>query len=288
MNALGARNPADYAGGLTSFGGRGLLVFGMLLLTSAVACSTITPRPTGGSAPVSPNQAVGETRPAVPAQAIIRPPGTQPSESGLTVYGESIVRTDPDLATVTIGVQTTGKTAREAQDANTPLIAAVIARLKTLGTVETDLRTSGANLSPVFNPTQRDRVESYTASNTVVVTIRDIKRVGEYLDAAVTAGANQVQGIQFGLREDNPAKKQALEEAVKGARTKGDIIAGAAGLRIIGFQSLTDESSLGPITMSQDSAPRAAMSAPALRADVPIQAGQLSVMGRVRIVYTVQ
>ena len=265
-----------------------MAIIGMTLLTAAVACSNLAPVPAGGAAPVVPSQKPGEVRAAAPSQAIIRPPTTQPSETGLTVYGESIVRTDPDLATVTIGVQTTGKTAREAQDANTPLIAAVIARLKALGTVDADLRTSGASLSPMFNNNQRDKIDSYTANNTVVVTIRDIKRVGEYLDAAVTAGANQVQGIQFGLKEDNPAKKQALEEAVKGARTKADIIAAAAGLRITGFQSLTDESSLGPITMNQDSGGRAVMAAPALRADVPIQAGQLSVMGRVRIVYALQ
>jgi uncharacterized protein YggE len=162
----------------------------------------------------------------------------------------------------------------------------VLAALKRLGVKDEDLRTSGVSLQPNYGR-QPDQIDGYIATNSVSVTVQDVKRVGEFLDATVTAGANQAGGIQFGIKDDTAFRRQALEQAVKGARARADAIAGAAGLRVVGIQSLTDVSS--GATPPPLPGPRlAAAAADGASAQVPVQPGQLTVTARVQVVYAVQ
>jgi hypothetical protein len=160
---------------------------------------------------------------------------------------------------------------------------AVIAAVRTAGVAETDLRTTGINLNPVYDrqPTQ---VVGYVAQNQVRVTVRDVARTGILLDAAVSAGANLAGQVQFGVRDESPMRRQALEQAVRDARARAEAIATAAGLRVTGVQSLQDESPSGPT--APEFAPRGAMLA-ADAGPVPVQPGTLAVTARVRVVYTI-
>jgi uncharacterized protein YggE len=203
---------------------------------------------------------------------------------GLTVVGQGTVEAPPDIAYVSAGVQTRGQTAREAQDANTAAMNQVLARVKGLGIAEQDIRTSGINLQPLYdrNPNQ---LSGYMAHNQVTITVRDVKRAGEVLDQAITAGANQSAGVRFGIKDDAALRRQAIDQAVKSSRATADAMAAAAGLRVSGIVSMTDESGEGGPQPLERAVP---MAAAAQAADVPLQPGQLAVTARVRVVYQFQ
>jgi hypothetical protein len=206
-----------------------------------------------------------------------------PSAVGLTVVGEGTVQAPPDIAYLSAGVQSRGPTAREAQDANTAAMNQVLARIKALGIAEQDIRTSGVSLQPLYDrgPNQ---LSGYIAHNQVTVTVREVRRAGELLDQAISAGANQAAGVRFGIRDDSQLRRQALDQAVKSARATADAMAAAAGLRVSGIVSMVDEGGgAGPQPYE-----RAVPMAAAAQADVPLQPGQLTVGARVRIVFQFQ
>jgi len=268
------------------------------------ACQTLAP-PAGGARPQSGQEAATGAAPAiapappndvaaapprvaaqsVPSQIVVPPGPMVGSPTGITVLGEGVARAEPDIAYVTTGVLTRGQTAKQAQDGNSRLMNAVVQAIRANGVEEKDIRTSGVSLSPIYER-QPNTISGYQATNTVRVTVQDVKKTGEILDAAVGAGANINSNVQFGLKDDGAFRRQALDQAVKSARLKADAIAGAAGLRVAGVQSMVDESSSG---VEAPEMARVAMAAPAdAGGAVPVQPGQLAVTARVRVVYSFQ
>jgi hypothetical protein len=265
------------------------------LMASAVACGQIAPQPRaatpaagqqGGAVPAVAPATEGGTRANASSIAPVPGPASVPyfAQGGLTVVGDGQARGEPDVAYVSAGVQTQAQTAGAAQDANTKAMTDVLAKLKGMGIAANDIRTSGVSLHPVYDR-QPNQVTGYVANNSVTVTVQDVTRAGAVLDAAITSGANQSAGVQFGFKDDAPLRRQAAEAAVKAARVRADAIAAAAGLRVTGIISIVDEGGSGggprPLEAVRSAAPMAA----AAPADVPLQPGQLAVTARVQVVY---
>jgi peptide/nickel transport system substrate-binding protein len=104
---------------------------------------------------------------------------------------------------------------------------AVVATIRARGIAEGDVRTDGIALYPVHDQGS-SRISGYEASNRVRVTVHDVRRVGEALDAAVGAGANQAGEVRFAFRDEAPLRRQALDQAVKAARSTAEAIAASA------------------------------------------------------------
>ena len=56
-------------------------------------------------------------------------------------------------------------------------------------------------------------IDGYTATNVVQVETDDLEGVGRLIDVAIEAGANRVQQLSFGLKDDQPVRAEALREA---------------------------------------------------------------------------
>lgn len=158
----------------------------------------------------------------------------------LSAYGET--RVAPDMATITLGVMTEGKTAAEAFAANATRMTAVMASLKKAGLPDRDIQTSNLSLNPQYKyvENQPPLLIGYQVSNQVTVTVRDLKKVGAAVDATVNAGANQVNGISFGLADPTAAENAAREAAVKALAAKADLYARATGYRIARLVTLSE------------------------------------------------
>ena len=135
----------------------------------------------------------------------------------LNVEASGEVKTAPDQATITLGVQTVGKTAGDAMQQNRQRMAAAIAALKSQGIEAKDIRTTALNLNAqyAYENGQAPRLTGYQASNEVSITVRDVAKLGATVDAVTGAGANQVTGISFGLADARPVEDEARRAAVK-------------------------------------------------------------------------
>lgn len=168
----------------------------------------------------------------------------------LSAYGD--VMAPPDMATITLGVQTDGATAAQALGANAEQMTRVLAALKRAGLAERDIRTSQLNVNPkyVYEQNQPPKLTGYEASNQVTVIARDLKRLGPTVDAAVGAGATNVNSISFGLVDPRAAEDAARLVAVRDLQAKAELYAKALGHPIVRLVSLTEGANFNPPVLS--------------------------------------
>lgn len=209
--------------------------------------------------------------------------------SALTVSGEGTVKVEPDTAHLDLAVETQAPTAREAQERNAQRMTAVLERLRGLGIGKDDMRTTGINLYPDYRYEEKGgpRLVGYRATNSLRVTVHDLNRVGELIDAAVAAGANQLQGVSFTVEESDGAQREALAKAVRDARAKAEAIAGAAGMFITGVRTIIEGGApVPPVIMREMYQMEAA--APAASAPTPVIPGDLTIRATVSVSYSIR
>jgi uncharacterized protein YggE len=180
---------------------------------------------------------------AAPAVAQVPSVAAAPlSGTALTLSAFGEVKTAPDMAAISLGVLTQGPTAEDASRANAERMNAVMTALRRAGVAERDIQTSGLNLSPqyVYDQGQPPRLNGYQARNQVTVKVTDLAHLGATLDGAVAAGANEVQGIAFGLKNPTAAEDEARRRAVAALQAKAGVYAQATGMRIVRMISLSE------------------------------------------------
>lgn len=156
----------------------------------------------------------------------------QDSTSGLsrtiTVVGEGRVRIQPDIARANFGVEVVRNSVREALSENKTTMDAVLATLAEFGIPERDIQTTGFSIyAERYGPTgplPEDEV-NYRVSNNVTVVIRDLEQVGDIVDAAVEAGANNIYGIEFRLDDPSSLQAEARQRAIEDAKVKAQDLA---------------------------------------------------------------
>ena len=153
----------------------------------------------------------------------------------ISVTGEAHISAAPDLAQIDAGVTSEAKTAREASDANNAAMGKVLLALKGAGIDEKDYQTSRLSLQPE-NSIPKQGVPStivgYRASNRVSIRLHDVTKIAGVIDTLVTAGANDIGGINFMVSQASKLLDEAREQAIADARRKAEIYAKAAGVTL--------------------------------------------------------
>jgi uncharacterized protein len=198
----------------------------------------------------------------------------------ITVTGEGIVQAAPDQATISLGVTTTAETAVDALAANSAALAQVIAQLKAAGVGEGDLQTSNLSLNPNwsnYESVSGSAISGYTASNLLNVRVRDLDALGSILDAAVSDGANTMNGITFGLVDPTPVLNDARTLAVADARARATVLATAAGVQLGPIETITEGGAFtGPAPMFRE-----------VSAAVPIENGEVGMTASVTVTFEI-
>lgn len=148
--------------------------------------------------------------------------------SSVRASGNASVSVKPDQLRLNVGVTTQAQTAQEASDQNAAQVTAVIAALKkTIGTAG-EIKTVGYSVTPNYRYPQgggAPTLTGYTANNTVEVTTSDLSLAGRLIDSAVAAGATNVAGLRFTLKDPEPVRGEALRLATLQARAHAEAIA---------------------------------------------------------------
>jgi uncharacterized protein YggE len=146
----------------------------------------------------------------------------------ITVVGTGSAFVEPDVARAAVGVNVTAPTIEEASDEVNQRMSSVMEALDAAGIAPKDIQTSDYSIyfeePPRFEmapASAEDQPQGqYRVSNQVRITIRELDRVGEILDSAVSAGANNVFGVTFTREDAQAARSEARVEAVKNAKAK--------------------------------------------------------------------
>ncbi len=207
----------------------------------------------------------------------------------ISVTGQGEVTAEPDLVILTVAVETTAANAGAAVNENAKRSGAVVAALKAAVGKDDKITTAHYALEPRYQPGKpgepsEPRITGYVARNEVQVETHKVDGVGTLIDAANTAGANRISGLQFTLANRNEQLRAALEKAGAEARAQAESVAKALGVTLKEVASAT--TSTGPVIQ-----PRyfdrgvAAMEA---RAPTPIEPGTVSVSASLQVTYAIE
>jgi uncharacterized protein len=159
-----------------------------------------------------------------------------------SVSGEGRVKASPDSATVRLGVVATAATSEQAKTALNTNINKVIEAVKALGIEEKSIKTENFNVYPEYDAVRplpadqsvsnQDKISGYTANTNIAVTVDNAEIANKIVDAGVSAGANQVGGVDFQVKDKTASLNKAREMAVADAKKKAEDAARIAGFKL--------------------------------------------------------
>jgi len=210
-----------------------------------------------------------------------------PGPPVLLVTGTAQVLAAPDQATVRLGIVRQSPNAQTAQEQVNAVAQEILTSIRRVGIPDQQIQTSRLILSPVYAPRTPDsrdapKIVAYNATNSVAVRIDNLSLVGAVIDAGLKAGANQLEGVQFGLRNDLPAREQALKEAVNEARSKAEVMAGALNVNLVEvLEAIEGGVSIVPASEG------VVAGRLAFAAETPVSPGQIQVNANITIRYRI-
>jgi uncharacterized protein YggE len=155
----------------------------------------------------------------------------------LQIEANGSVAVLPDQMMVYAAVVTTGATAAEALDSNNALAARLIDAVRNSGLRVGRLKTSQLTVTPRFAGNRRDdeapaQILGYVARNQLNVELAQIDQAGALISRLFEAGANEIRGPIFSLKDPAPAQRRAERAAIVQARAEAENYASALGMKV--------------------------------------------------------
>jgi uncharacterized protein YggE len=150
-------------------------------------------------------------------------------ERTVQVSGTAVVNVTPDRALVKLGIQTNGRSAKDAQAKNTTAINQLVRALKAQGIEAKDIATDWYTIEPVYEDYESLRINGYRIHNIIEITVLKVGKTNDVIAAAFQAGANQVIDVEFYTSDLRKYRDQAREMAMTAATEKASALARAAG-----------------------------------------------------------
>lgn len=219
-----------------------------------------------------------------PAVAPVVNPETGASANTVTVSGTGSITIVPDVVTIQLGVITRNPNAGIAISENADTMGKVVEALKASVKAE-NITTAQLSVNPTYNyQSPTPVIEGYEVNNAVVVRIEDVDKAGAIVDAGLAAGANSVNGITFGVKDNSAAYDKALQAAMQDAKRKADVLAKAGGATVGGVVRIVENGS------SYVPYPAGGMRSEAAVMDIgkTIQSGSLEVSASIQVEYAIK
>ena len=171
-------------------------------------------------------------------QPVVEAAASTTGERSITVVGIGKVSGKPDVARVTVGIETQAPSLQKAVDDNKAKMNGLLETLKKLGLADKDIRTSNYSVytERVSPPAPGAEISAdqmiYHVTNQVDVTVRDVNQLGDVLDKAVAAGANNIYGVNFSVEDTAKLEADARAKAVADAKSRAESLAQLNGLQL--------------------------------------------------------
>ena len=172
------------------------------------------------------------------AQPVAEAAPSSANERSITVVGIGKVTGQPDIAHVTVGIETQASSLQKAVDENKTKMNSLLDTLKKIGLADKDIQTSNYSVyaERVSPPTPGAEVSVdqmiYHVTNQVDVTVRDVNQIGDVLDKAVAAGANNIYGVNFSVEDTAKLEADARAKAVADGKARAAELAQLNGVQL--------------------------------------------------------
>lgn len=209
----------------------------------------------------------------------------------ITVNGTAKMTVQPDIANLSVGLISTGKTVAETQKQNTDKMNMITAAVKAFGVKDDDVQTSNYQIYPQYDWTDgRQILRGYQVSQQLSVKIRDLDKVGDILGKVGELGANQVNGVTFDVDDKTDIQKQSRDKAIADAKEKAQALAKSLGMKLGKVVSFSEDSGAYPTPIMYNSYDKA-MNVAGQSAAAPspsVESGSLDVSKTVSITFELE
>lgn len=184
---------------------------------------------------------------------------------GITVHGEGRVRASPDEAHITLAIQARAASLERARADVTARTRAVLEHLATLALADSDISAAALTLRPEYRwdkDTGSQVLRGYRVERRIDVRLRDLERLGELLEGAADAGANDISPPTLGHSREAELRREALRAAARDARANAEAIAQGLALEVGALRSIAQRALPGPRPVARERAMVAAEASP--------------------------
>ena len=218
-------------------------------------------------------------------------------EPTLSVRGEATVKAQADQVEIRIGVQTSAKTAKNALQENSRLMNEVRKQLAREGLEQIEFKTGSFSIHPQWSQRPRQAsqdwkamIVGYVASNHLEVETSKLEKIGEWINAATEAGANNIGQLRFSLQDPDSFRNQAIKLATQKARGYAMAAAEAADVRLVSISAVqVDGASVQPVLRQRSGMMEMAKLQMSDGAMAPqVTAGEIEVRANVSLSYKVE
>jgi uncharacterized protein YggE len=256
-----------------------VLIVAALAFAAAGALAALTSAPTNALAGGGPGRAQAAGIVAQATGSVI--------DRGITVVGVGTAAGTPDVAHVSVGIETSAPSVQQAVDDNKGKMAALLEALKALGVADKDIQTNNYSVYTQQGPVAPDGTSdssavTYHTSNQVEVTVRDVSKLGDILDKAVAAGANNIYGVNFSVDDTSKLEADARAKAIADAKARAASLAQLTGLQLGDIVSVSEVISSNVPMYAADRA--VGMGG----GGTPIQPGELNVNMSVQVTFAIK
>lgn len=267
-----------------------LISISLLILIVLGACAAPAPEPTPTAPPADVECEEGSeiclTDAGIVPQPDVAAPVEQTAASQLIATGSGQVQLTPDMAYIYIGVNSQSEIMSEAMNSNNETTQAVIDTIKEMGVDEKDIQTSNFSVYPQTQYSQTgEEIKLYSIDNNVYITVYDLTKLNDIIEASINAGANSMSGMQFDVSDKTAALEEAQKLAIDDAKQQAQRLAEQAGIEL---------GDLKEVSVSSSNAQTAQMyggyggGGGMMNVNkVPISAGQLGIFVEATLVYEI-
>lgn len=219
--------------------------------------------------------------------AFAAPQGTFDT-SEIQITGQASRSVAPSYAILTLGITSQNTNINAAKSNNDRIMSDLISRLANLGVDKKDIFTSNISINPTSDYQEGKRINTgYNVSNHVTVKINNLDNVGKVVDAAVSAGANDINNLSFQNDVSQQLSDSLTTKAIQNGRHKAEVIAAALG-RTLGPVKTVSISTTETSSMDSGYYRSAVMLKASLETATPVEKGSLVVSQDANITYYLQ
>lgn len=162
----------------------------------------------------------------------------------IQVNGKSTIKAKPNIAYINMAVETENKDATLAQETNAKIINQVKTHIESKYNItDTDISTGYYTVRPAYDYVEGKQIfKGYVVEHGLTITVRNLAKVGEIVDALVKSGATSISNIQFKILDSDATYNLALQKAVENATSKATAIATTVGVKVSKPISITEQS----------------------------------------------
>lgn len=157
-----------------------------------------------------------------------------PDGPHVVVAGEAKVTAPPDLAKVRFDFLNRAATAPPTKQKVDAWVNTLLDDLARFSVGDADIRASDLSVEEDVEYTESGRplIKGFIGRRTVTVTLRDLSRLNELLDAGLAAGAGEIGNITLQSSRAEELRKEAKRKAVADARVRATGLAESFGARL--------------------------------------------------------